>query len=299
MASMHMKYACTRFIWKYPSVGSAEFMRAKDFEGRENSEAESFVVSLPGLELICRQLSPPQTSPQTSFVGKSSPSLGNLASRDVPLLRKLLGLPSRMSSKRNPCAQAQQEARWVESTFIFTYDSVTWIAAESYPRDSRQPILDAQELWIPQTLHRPVGENSFASKRSDNREWCQNNNNAGAASATDPSSPDDSEFPLADELTTKGLLAILDSMCVGVFFAALGGSFHQSLSRVHHTNKMGYGTALCDLYFIDKHYGFKVEQSSEPSRLPSLLRLTHSPFSPGSQQPTLCRTPHVNRSAAN
>lgn len=45
---------------------------------------------------------------------------------------------------------------------------------------------------------------------------------ANGTGARDSSSPDDSDVPLADELTTKHLLMVLPSVWVGVFLAALG-----------------------------------------------------------------------------
>ncbi|PGH34216.1 hypothetical protein GX50_02990 [[Emmonsia] crescens] len=47
---------------------------------------------------------------------------------------------------------------------------------------------------------------------------------ANGTGARDSSSPDDSDVPLADELTTKHLLMVLPSVWVGVFLAALDGT---------------------------------------------------------------------------
>ncbi|OJD26034.1 hypothetical protein ACJ73_02590 [Blastomyces percursus] len=49
-------------------------------------------------------------------------------------------------------------------------------------------------------------------------------NGTGDAGIRDSSSPDDSDVPLADELTTKQLLMVLSSVWVGSFFAALDGT---------------------------------------------------------------------------
>ncbi|KAL2373049.1 MFS multidrug transporter [Blastomyces gilchristii SLH14081] len=49
-------------------------------------------------------------------------------------------------------------------------------------------------------------------------------NGSGDAGTQDSNRPDDSDVPLADELTTKQLLMVLSSVWVGSFFAALDGT---------------------------------------------------------------------------